>query len=50
MIVFQMSTTSKSISANQLLKSLGSNPKRTWLFEQKVRVAMQSRLQYPHNG
>lgn len=50
MIVFQMSTTSKSISANQLSKSLGINPKTAWLFEQKIRIAMQSSQLFPLMG
>lgn len=50
MIVFQMSTTSKSVSSNQLAPSLGINLKTAWLFEQKVRIAMKSSENYPLKG
>lgn len=50
MIVFQMSTTSKSVSSNQLAQSLGINLKTAWFFEQKVRIAMKSSENYPLKG
>jgi len=41
-IVFKMSATTKSISAEQLSKTVGINRKTALLFQQKVRLAMKS--------
>lgn len=49
-IIFQMSTTSKSISSNLLARSLGINLKTAWLFQQKVRKAMESSQKHALKG
>lgn len=49
-IVFKMSATTKSVSAEQLAKMVGINRKSALLFQQKVRLAMKSSEQYPLNG
>ena len=49
-IVFKMSATTKSISAEQLSKSIGVNRKTALLFQQKVRLAMKSSERYPLTG
>lgn len=50
LIIFKMSATTKSISAEQLAKNVGINRKTALLFQQKVRVAMKSSEKYPLNG
>lgn len=50
MIVFKMSATTKSISAEQLAKTVGINRKSALLFQHKVRAAMKSSEQYPMMG
>lgn len=49
-IVFKMSATTKSISAEQLSKTIGVNRKTALLFQQKVRLAMKSSLNHPMTG
>lgn len=49
-IVFKMSATTKSISAEQLAKTIGVNRKTALLFQQKVRLAMKSSGDYPMLG
>jgi transposase-like protein len=49
-IVFEMSTTSKSISANAMALRLGIQYNTAWLFMRKVRVAMESSEQHPLTG
>lgn len=49
-IVFKMSDTTKSISAEQLSKAVGINRKTALLFQQKVRLAMRSSENYPMKG
>lgn len=49
-IVFKMSATTKSISSEQLSKSVGINRKSALLFQNKVRRAMQSSGDYPMKG
>jgi transposase-like protein len=49
-IVFKMSATTKSISAEQLSKTVGVNRKTALLFQQKVRLAMKSSGKYPLKG
>lgn len=50
LIVFKMSATTKSISAEQLAKTLDINRKTALLFQQKVRLAMQSSENHPLKG
>ena len=50
LIVFKMSATTKSVSAEQLSKLIGVNRKTALLFQQKVRIAMKSSEQYPLEG
>jgi len=50
LIVFKMSATTKSISAEQLAKTVGVNRKTALLFQQKVRLAMQSSDKHPLTG
>ena len=50
LIIFKMSATTKSISAEQLAKTVGVNRKTALLFQQKVRLAMQSSEKYPLTG
>ena len=45
-----MGATTKSISARQLAKTIGVNPKTALAFQHKVRLAMQSSEQYPIEG
>mgnify|MGYP003346061192 CR=1 FL=1 len=45
-----MSATTKSISAEQLAKTVGVNRKTALLFQHKVRIAMQSSGQHPMEG
>jgi transposase-like protein len=45
-----MSATTKSISAEQLSKSIGVNRKTALLFQQKVRLAMKSSQKQPMTG
>lgn len=49
-IVFKMSATTKSISAEQLAKAIGINRKSALLFQHKVRRAMQSSENHPMDG
>ncbi len=49
-VVFKMSAPTKSISAEQLAKSIGVNRKTALLFQHKVRLAMKSSGQYPMTG
>lgn len=49
-IVFKMSATTKSISAEQLAKTVGINRKSALLFQHKVRAAMKSSGNYPMKG
>jgi transposase-like protein len=49
-IVFKMSATTKSISSEQLAKTIGVNRKTSLLFQQKVRLAMKSSEKYPMLG
>ena len=45
-----MSATTKSISAEQLSKTIGVNRKTALLFQQKVRLAMKSSENHPMTG
>lgn len=47
LIIFEMSTTTKSCSALVMAKKYGINRKTSWLFMHKVRKAMASSAQYP---
>lgn len=49
-IVFKMSATTKSVSAEQMAKKVGINRKSALLFQQKVRLAMQSSQKHPMCG
>jgi hypothetical protein len=49
-IIFKMSATTKSISAEQLAKTVGINRKSALLFQQKVRLAMRSSELHPMKG
>lgn len=49
-IVFKMSATTKSISAEQLAKTVGINRKSALLFQHKVRRAMRSSGNHPLEG
>ena len=49
-IVFKMSATTKSISAEQLARTVGINRKSALLFQHKVRRAMKSSEDYPMTG
>jgi len=49
-IVFKMSATTKSISAEQLAKVVGVNRKTALLFQHKVRLAMESSGKHPLQG
>lgn len=49
-IVVKMSATTKSISAEQLAKTIGVNRKTALLFQQKIRLAICSCEKYPMNG
>lgn len=49
-IAFEMTNTTKGISAMQLSKRLGISRPTAWLFMQKVRIAMKSSEQYPMKG
>jgi transposase-like protein/predicted RNA-binding Zn-ribbon protein involved in translation (DUF1610 family) len=46
-IVFEMVTSSKSMSSNQIAKRYGITQKTAWFFMHKVRVAMESSKKYP---
>lgn len=48
--LFKMSATTKSISAEQLSRSLGINRKTALFFQHKVRLAMSSSLSHPLTG
>jgi transposase-like protein/predicted RNA-binding Zn-ribbon protein involved in translation (DUF1610 family) len=50
MIVFKMSATTKSVSAEQLAKTVGVNRKTALLFQHKVRLAMKSSEEHPMKG
>jgi transposase-like protein len=49
-IVFEMSTTSAGISANQISRKYEINYDTAWLFAKKVRVSMESSQAYPMTG
>ncbi|MEN9907360.1 MAG: hypothetical protein RLZZ540_501 [Bacteroidota bacterium] len=49
-IAFEMTCTTKSISSTQAAKRYGITQKTSWLFMQKVRLAMKSSKQYPMTG
>ena len=49
-VVFKKSATTKSISSEQLSKSIGVNRKTALPFQQKARLAMQSSEKYPMKG
>jgi transposase-like protein len=49
-VILKMSGTTKSISAEQLSKTIGVNRKTALLFQQKVRIAMKSSELYPLEG
>jgi transposase-like protein len=49
-IVFKMSATTKSISAEQLSKTVGINRKSALFFQHKVRAAMKSSGNHPMKG
>jgi transposase-like protein len=49
-VVFKMSATTKSISSEQLSKCIGVNRKTALLFQQKIRLAMQSSEKHPMVG
>jgi transposase-like protein len=49
-IVFKMSATTKSVSAEQLAKTVGINRKSALLFQHKVRAAMASDGDHPMKG
>jgi len=50
LIIFEMSTTTKSCSALVMAKKYGVNQKTSWLFMHKVRKAMASSTQHPLKG
>lgn len=50
MIAFEMTATTKSLSAMQIGKRYGISRKTAWLFMHKVRNAMQSSEKYPVEG
>lgn len=50
LIIFEMSTTTKSCSALTMAAKYGVNRKTAWLFMHKVRKAMTSSFQYPLTG
>lgn len=47
LIVFEMTTSSKSLSSIQVGKRYGISQTTAWFFMQKVRIAMQSSQKYP---
>lgn len=47
LIVFEMTTTTKSLSSIQVGKRYGISQTTAWFFMQKVRVAMKSSQKYP---
>lgn len=47
LIVFEMSTSTKSLSSTQVAKRYGISQTTAWFFMQKVRVAMKSSQKYP---
>jgi transposase-like protein/predicted RNA-binding Zn-ribbon protein involved in translation (DUF1610 family) len=49
-IIFEMSTTTKSVSANQISKRVNLNYQSAWLFMRKVRDIMASSELYPMTG
>jgi len=50
MITFEMSATTKGLSASQLSKRYGISRTTAWTFMHKVRAAMQSSEKYPMKG
>jgi len=50
MIVFDMSATTKGLSASQVAKRYGISRKTSWLFMHKVRIAMRSSENHPMTG
>ncbi len=49
-IVFEMSATTKSISASQMAKRLNIRSTTAWLFMHKVRISMKSSERFPITG
>lgn len=49
-MLFRMSATTKSVSAEQLAKNVGVNRKTALAFQHKVRLAMKSSKSYPMEG
>jgi len=49
-MVFKMSATTKSVSAEQLAKTVGVNRKTALAFQHKIRLAMRSSGRYPLEG
>jgi len=47
LIVFKMTTSSKSLSSIQVAKRYGISQATAWFFMQKVKVAMKSSQKYP---
>jgi len=50
MIVFEMSATTKSLSASQVSKRYGISRVTAWSFMHKIRVSMKSSMLYPIEG
>jgi hypothetical protein len=50
LIIFEMSTTTKSCSALAMAAKCGINRKTSWLFMQKIRKTMESSYQHPLTG
>jgi transposase-like protein len=50
MIAFEMSATTKGLSASQVAKRYGITRKTAWFFMQKVRISMHSSEQHPMTG
>ena len=50
LILFEMSTTTKSCSSTVMARKLGINQKTAWLFMSKVRKVMSSTRDYPLEG
>lgn len=49
-IMFEMSCTTKGLSSTQMAKRYSITQKTSWLFMQKVKLAMESSKQYPMTG
>ncbi len=50
MIVFEMTNSTRGLSASQVAKRYGITRKTAWLFMHKVRIAMKSSEEYPMEG